>query len=227
MTVTLTGARRGMLVSLAIATSLLLPGAASANANYSPTGAEQAKPSSDSITVEVVAVNGSGCPDGTATVSAAADNTHFRVRFSNYVAKVGPAAKPTDFRKNCQLAVRVHYPQGYTFAIAKAEYRGRITLRNGADALQRANYYFQGSSENSPSENEFYGPHYGKWATADVTPVEKLVFAPCGETRNLNINTELRVHEGSANPNSTSWMSMTSATGDVDTLFHFAWKVCK
>ena len=58
------------------------------------------------------------------------------------------AREPTDFRKNCQLNLRVNVPQGFTYGIAQADYRGFAHLERGAYAIQKANYYFQGMSQN-------------------------------------------------------------------------------
>ena len=80
-------------------------------------------PPSGKITVDLVTVNGSGCPAGTA-IDTASDNTSFFVSYSDYMATAGVGADPTDFRKNCQLNVLVHVPQGFSFAIAEADFNG-------------------------------------------------------------------------------------------------------
>lgn len=174
------------------------------------------------VTAEVIAANGSGCAPGTAAVIANPDKTGFRIRYHDFVAESGGSADPTDRRKNCQVGVLVTVPAGWTFAIAEAEYRGRARLSAGATALQRTNYYWQGSSANSSTEETFAGPYNGYWNTSDVAPA--LVYTPCSEQRVLNINTELRV-DGGTSP-ARSVMSMRSSEGDVDTLFNFSWRQC-
>lgn len=174
------------------------------------------------ITVEVVAANGSGCAPGTASVYANSDKTGFRVRYHDFVAAAGSGVDPTARRRNCQVGVVVTVPAGWTFAIAEADYRGRARLNSGATGLQRTNYYWQGSSSNSRTEEPFAGPLNGYWSTEDVAPV--LIYVPCQEQRVLNINTELRVDAGTSS--GTSSMSMTSSEGDVDTLFNFSWIRC-
>jgi hypothetical protein len=174
------------------------------------------------VTAEVIAANGSGCAPGTATVIANSDKTGFRIRYYDFVAEAGGGAALTDRRKNCQLGVLVSIPAGWTFAVAEADYRGRARLYSGATALQRTNYYWQGSSDNSSTDETFAGPLNSYWETSDVAPV--LVYRPCSEQRVLNINTELRVDSGtSAAKNS---MSMRTSEGDVDTLFNFSWIRC-
>jgi hypothetical protein len=192
-----------------------------------PAAVPASPPPSERIVIDVVTVNGSGCPAGTAAVATASDNTSFTVTYSDYLAQVGVGASPTDFRKNCQLNLRVQVPQGFTFAIAQADYRGFASLMSGASGMERANYYFAGTSPTTSVSHSFSGPFGDDWQTTDRTDVAALVFAPCGESRNLNVNTELRVAAGSSNPaTTTSFMSMDSTDGSVRTVYHFAWKQC-
>ena len=95
-------------------------------------------PPPDKIVIDVVTVNGSGCPANTAAVAVAANNTAFTVTYSNYLARVGPGSGATDFVKNCQLNLRVHVPQGFTYAIAEADYRGYAHLEPGATGQEQA-----------------------------------------------------------------------------------------
>jgi hypothetical protein len=186
-----------------------------------------AVPPPDKIIIDVATVNGSGCRPGTAAVAVAADNTAFTVTYSEYLAQVGVGAKPTDFRKNCQISLKVHVPQGFTYGVAQADYRGFAHLVKGATGLQRANYYFQGMSPTAFVNHPITSPKSDNWQHTDVTDVAALVFHPCGEQRNFNINTELRVGAGSSDPNkTTSFLAMDSTDGSIKTTYHFHWKKC-
>jgi hypothetical protein len=179
------------------------------------------------ITIDVATVNGSGCRPGTAEIAVAPDNTAFTVTYSEYLAQVGVGAKPTDFRKNCQLSLKVNVPQGFTYAIARADYRGFASLEKGATAQERANYYFQGSPQTVSSAHNLKGPLEGNWQASDVVDIEALVFAPCGAQRYLNINTELRVAAGKSDAKTTtSFVTMDSTDGSISTIYQFAWKRC-
>ncbi len=216
-----TGARRTLLGTLVTVLAVVLsgPGASAATTQDTPPPGR--------ITIDVVTVNGSGCRPGTAAVATAPDNTAFTVTYSEYLAQVGVGAEPTDFRKNCQLNILVHVPQGFTYAIAKADYRGFAHLVSGATATQRANYYFAGDAATARVAHPFRGPLSDNWQTTDATPVAELVWSPCGMNRNLNINTDLRVAAGTSNPNhTTSFITMDSTDGSVKTIYHFAWKRC-
>lgn len=180
----------------------------------------------EKITLDVKTINGSGCPAGTATATAdvASDNTSFTVHYTNFTAKAGGGAAALDARKNCQINVLVHVPQGFTYAIAEADYRGFAHIESGASALEQANYYFTGTAPTARVRHTFPGPFHGVWRATDTTDVAALVFAPCGEDRNLNINAELRADAGTAG--GTSYIEMDSEHASVDTIYHFAWKTC-
>jgi hypothetical protein len=210
---------------------VLLAGGAVA-ALFASTVSAQGGPSTsevppEKIRVSIQTVNGSGCPLGTAAVAVAGDNTAFTVTYSDYLAQVGVGSEPTDIRKNCQLNLDVHVPQGFAYAIARVDYRGFAHLENGASGLQKASYYFQGSSRTASQSHQFSGPYSDNWQTSDSTEYSALVWAPCGEDRNFNINSELRVNAGTSNVNeTTSFMAMDSTDGSVNTVYHFAWKKC-
>lgn len=183
-------------------------------------------PPSSRITIDLVTVNGSGCPSGTA-VQSSPDNTSFFVSYSDYLAQAGVGASPTDFRKNCQLNVLVHVPSGFSFAVAEADFSGFAALAAGATALERANYYFAGEAPTAVVSHAFAGPMEDDWHTVDTADVATLVFSPCGVSRNLNINTELRVSNGTSDPTqNTNWIAMDAMHASVQNVFHFAWKRC-
>ncbi|MCX5197963.1 DUF4360 domain-containing protein [Streptomyces sp. NBC_00249] len=213
--------------------TLSLAGAAAALAAATLTTSAGAAPGSpaaappEKITIDVVQVNGSGCRPGSASVAVSPDNTAFTITYSEYLAQVGKDAKATDFRKNCQLGLNVHVPQGYTYAVTQADYRGFASLAEGASATQKASYYFQGMSDTARRSHSLSGHLQGDWQASDTVGIEALVFSPCGAQRNLNINTELVVNAGTSDTaNTTSFVAMDSSDGSINTKYHFSWKVC-
>jgi len=179
------------------------------------------------ITLDLTTVNGSGCPAGTAAVAVAPDHTAFTVTYSDYTAKVGPNVQPTDRRVNCQLSMLAHVPQGFTYAITSADYRGYANLAKGAWGLEKASYYFQGSPGTVYRQHRIDGATDDNFEFTDDTPIAALVWAPCGALRNFNVNTELRVNAGSSDPSRTpSYLTMDSTDLSVHTIYHLAWKHC-
>nr|WP_203776840.1 DUF4360 domain-containing protein [Actinoplanes nipponensis] len=199
---------------------LALPGTALAGPSH------PVSPPDQMMIIDVVNANGSGCPAGTAAITVSPDNTAFTVTYSEYTAQVGPEAAVLDFRKNCQLALDIKVPSGFTFAIASANYRGYARLASGARGLEAANYYFQGHSQTTRLRHDFWGPMDSDWQTTDTVGIASLSFLPCGERRYLNINTELRVNGGSSRPRNTSIMSMDSTDAAINTVYRVAWRHC-
>lgn len=212
--------RKIPLLAGAVALTALVLAAPAAQADSDLTAAP-----GGNITIDVVTVNGSGCPQGTADVSVSSDNTSFTVTYDSFLAEAGGNADAVDSRKNCQVNLAVNIPSGFTFAIASADYRGFGHLQSGATGMQQASYYFTGSSATTSSSHELAGPFSDNWQFTDRTAVSELVYKPCGEQRNLNINSELRVSAGS-NAARKSFMTMDSSRGGVKTIFHIAWKQC-
>jgi hypothetical protein len=211
----MTGLRAAAGAAVALAAALALSPHATATADTPLEAAD----------VSIVSINGSGCPAGTVEVSMSPGNDTLVVSYSDYLAWTGPGAAPEDIRKNCALGLRVDAPAGYTYAIRGLEYDGYAHLNSGVDGLQRAEYYFQGSS-GTEVEHDFTGPYDGSLSSSDNIPTEDLVWAPCGEQRNLNINTELRLDAtASAASNSVNLMAMES-TDVPGTTLELAWKQC-
>ncbi|WP_433825562.1 DUF4360 domain-containing protein [Actinoplanes sp. CA-015351] len=177
--------------------------------------------------IDVVKANGSGCPDGTAAITVSKDNKAFTVSYSEYTAQVGPEASALDFRKNCQLALDIKVPNGFTFAVATADYRGYANLQKGAWAEQNAGYYFQGYSQTTRTRHPFKGPMDGNWQRTDEVGIASLNFLNCGDRRFLNINTELRVNRGTSDSKKhTSFISMDSTDASLNTVYRVQWKKC-
>jgi hypothetical protein len=183
-------------------------------------------PPPDKIVIDVVAANGSGCPKDTVWVLPSPDNTAFTVTYSDYIAQVGAGAPVDEFRRNCQLAMNLHVPQGFTWAVAKVDYRGYARLQHGAWGYEQANYYFQGDSHTTRSRHNFNGYYDGDWQATDEVGLASLVWAPCGATRYLNVNTELRAGLGTSDPKLNSQLTMDSTDTSISTIFHVAWKKC-
>jgi hypothetical protein len=205
-------------VVLALLTASLLAGRPALAGNIMD------NPPSDRIVIDLVAMAGSGCKPGSAAVAVSPDNQAFTAIYSSYVAAAGPKIATGENRKNCQLNVLVHVPNGFTYAVAKVDYRGYGQLLPGTVASERANYYFQGMSQSAMVVHPFVTPMDDNWFASDEVPIGAVVWAPCGELRNLNINTELRLTKGTSTADSQ--LTMDSTDGSINTVYHLAWKHC-
>ncbi|MFJ5984684.1 DUF4360 domain-containing protein [Lentzea sp. NPDC092896] len=163
--------------------------------------------------LEVVTVNGSGCPAGDADVQT--DGRTFTIGYHTFLARAGNDSSPLDQRKNCQINLRVNVPEGFTHGLARTTYEGYAHLQDGATGLSRVSTYLQGTSPTATVSRPFTGPFSDSWQTHYRPGSAEIQWAPCGERRNININAEVRVALGSADPDRLNFAIVESSRGAV------------
>jgi len=173
------------------------------------------------FTVQVVGVNGSGCPSDSVGVSAAPDGTSFKLTYSRFSAAAGPGAAALDFRKNCQFALDVSGTKGWTWALSRFATSGSASLQSGATGIEAISYYWAGNSRTGRAEHTFTGPISGPWQHTMKIAKKSLMYVPCGERRYLNINLEVRVRAGTATGRNVLTMGSTGGSA-----FHIVWQKC-
>ncbi|MDX8031912.1 DUF4360 domain-containing protein [Lentzea sp. BCCO 10_0856] len=163
--------------------------------------------------LEVVTVNGSGCPAGDADVKT--NDRTFTVGYHTFLARAGGGSSPLDQRKNCQINIRVNVPEGYTYGLARTSYEGYTHLQEGATGLNRISTYLQGTSPTATVNHPFTGPFSDDWQTHYRPNSTEIQWSPCGSPRNININAEVRVTLGSADPDRLNFAIVESSRGTV------------
>jgi hypothetical protein len=177
-----------------VALVLVLAAAAACTTDSPP-----AKASAPTITV--ASVNGSGCPAGTAT--ATVTGSAVTVTYTSFTASAGTGVSPILSRRNCLISMAISAP-GRIFAVTSATEHGTVSVPAGGTVLQRHTYYLQGTSANTVVDHPASGPLSGAWDKTDTAPYA----APCGTTRNLNLNVDLRV----TSPGPSASLSLNGAT---------------
>ncbi|MFI0487506.1 DUF4360 domain-containing protein [Actinomadura sp. 9N215] len=178
------------------------------------------------LIVEIATINGSGCRADTVFATVSEGDEAFTVTYSDYVARTGGSSKPLDARKNCLVVLKVHVPRSHTYAISSTDHRGHALLASGAKAIHRAGHSFQGHSDTWLIPHTLNGAYDGDWDFVDRTPDDQLVFKECGEERNFNVLTELRVDKGASDPSKVSFITMATIDNSLKTTYHLAWKRC-
>lgn len=204
-----------MLHTVATGTALL----ASLAATAAVPSSSAAAPPPKKVVVEIVSANGSGCPAGAADVSA--DGSSFTLVYRGFAASTGPGSDPLDFRKNCQLALDVRTPHGWTWGLNRIVTRGTVSLRSGASGTQATHYYWAGGADTDRLSDTFTGPLKGTWSRTHKIPKSDVSYLPCGSSRYLNVNFELKVDAGSTAGRNA--LTMDSTTGSD---FHVLWRKC-
>jgi hypothetical protein len=167
---------------------------------------------------------GSGCPAGSARAIVAPDLKSFTIIFDKYI--VNATGSNAMDRKNCQILVNLDFPQGWTYSIARMDYRGFYNISAGATGSQQALYYFQGSLVQGRLNTIFNGPTSGDYTISDTLQINNLVWAPCGSRSGLNVNSSLMARVGPNNPAGFAQLTTDSADGRVQTTYSLQWQRC-
>ncbi len=172
-----------------------------------------------------IAYAGSGCPAGSVAQNVAPDLQAFTLLFDSYIAEVGPGVPFASRRRNCQLNIDLDFPQGWSYSIMTVDYRGYVSLEPRVSGLQQSSYYFQGQAQTARLRTPMYGPIDRDYQIRDTLGITALVWSPCGATRALNINTEIRT-DNSRNPAGSGLMTTDSIDGAVRLIYGFRWRRC-
>lgn len=183
-------------------------------------------PNPNEFYVENIKYNGSGCPLGSVDPSISDDAKAFTLTFGQYMAEVGPGVSFAESRKNCQLDISLHVPSGWAYTITNVDYRGYARLDRGVVGTQKSTYYFMGNSmENANGQSTFTGPFDGDYGIRDTIAFSTLVWSRCGVSRNLEINTQVRL-DNSRNRRGAGIMTVDSIDGEIKQIYHLQWRRC-
>jgi hypothetical protein len=97
--------------------------------------------------LQAVSTGGSGCPKGTVTATISGDGQTVSLIFDNYVAQYGPGTKPADARKNCNVQMKLFYPQGWSYTVATTDFRGYIQQDNSCHTNLGVTNWFSGDQK--------------------------------------------------------------------------------
>jgi hypothetical protein len=189
-------------------------------------GVAMADPDPTQVYIQRIDYAGTGCPAGSVSGNIALDAKAFTLLFDNFVADAGPHIPLTEARKNCQLNIQLHVPQGWSYAIATVDYRGYMLLDPSVTATQRSTYYYAGSLQQASAQSTWAGPQDQDYVVRDTLGLASLVWSPCGAQRNLNINAEVRVNNR-ITPGSSGMLTVDSIDGKVEQIYGFLWRRCQ
>lgn len=177
----------------------------------------------ESLQLGEPAYGGTGCPAGTASVNVAPGGEAISILFDSYVAEAGRTTGRRLDRKSCNISIPVAVPQGYSVAIFAVDYRGYNAVPRGGMTRLDAEYFWAGSRGPRISRT-FTGPLSDVYTVTDNLLATTLVWAPCGASVNLRINSSMLAQSNS---------SMEQTMGTVDSadvssalVYHLKWRRC-
>lgn len=177
----------------------------------------------DTIQLGYPAYGGNGCPSGTASATLSPDGKSLSVIFDQFVTEAGPASGRTIDRKACNIAVPVHVPNGYSISILAVDYRGFVSLPQGANARLSAEYFFAG--QRGPIfARDFRGRVDQDYTFNNTLGVQAMVWSPCGADVNLRVNASMMVRN--ANRQMDALATVDSADFNAGIIYQIQMRRC-
>jgi hypothetical protein len=172
-----------------------------------------------------------------------ADRTVVTLIFDAYIASIGPGISVTEQRKNCQLNVDIDYPGGFQYSILSADYRGYASIQKGVSGTLKSTYYFSGQTaqvcafpssldsrivtntlRQTSTTYNFAGPINQDYLKHDEADSTSVIWAPCGATGLLNINSQVRLT--SSNSSATGLLTTDSTDLKFTQVVYVQWQKC-
>lgn len=202
--------------TIAVCTTMLLPLIAGSAFADAP----------DYVYVRSISYAGSGCPAGSVAQNVAPDLQAFTLLFDSYIAEAGPGVSAREKRKNCQINIDLAFPQGWSYSIFTVDYRGYVSLEPRTTAMQKSSYYFQGNRATANLQTTMKGPVDKDYQIRDTLGLSAMVWSPCGASRSLNINSQIRV-DNTRNRRGFGLITLDSIDGQVEHVYGIKWKRCR
>lgn len=177
----------------------------------------------DDIRLGEPAYGGTGCPAGSASVALSPDQKEISILFDSYVVEAG-GSKSFD-RKNCNIAVPVHVPNGYSVSVFAIDYRGFAGIPNGGRATLAVDYFLAGQGRGYRTSKTFRGPMAGDYLKSDDLGLEAVVWTACGANTILRANTSMLVQSNARREQALA--TVDSADIQAGLIYHLQWRRCK
>jgi hypothetical protein len=177
----------------------------------------------DDIRLGDPAYGGTGCPAGSASVSLSPDNKAISMLFDQYVVEAG-GARAFD-RKNCNIAVPVHVPQGMSVSVFAIDYRGFTGLPAGARAQLGVDYFLANNARGVRSTKTFTGPLSQDYLTSDRLGMQAIVWSGCGVDTILRANTTMLVQSNARREQAMA--TVDSADISAGLVYYLQWRSCQ
>ncbi len=150
----------------------------------------------DDIALGFPVTGGTGCPNGTASATLSPDQKSLSIIFDQFVTEAGPASGRTMDRKSCNVAIPVHIPNGFSISIIGIDYRGFVSLPQGAMAQLQAEYFFAGM-QGPRFAQTFNGRQDQSYIFTNKLAAQAVVWSPCGADVNMRVNASMMIRNAS------------------------------
>ncbi len=175
----------------------------------------------DDVRLGYPAYNGTGCPNGSASVALSPDHSSLSILFGQFMVQAGGQSGRTLDRKNCDIAVPVHVPNGLSVSVINIDYRGFNNLPVGAMSKFNAEYFFAGTRGPAYSK-AFQGPLADNYVLRNNLVATAVSWSPCGQDVNLRATTSMFVRSYREDAMAT----VDSADLHAGMIYSLQWRRC-
>jgi hypothetical protein len=188
-----------------------------------PIEARDEKPNPNAVSIASVSWAGTGCPPGSVSADLGEAATILSLSFSEYVAMTGKNTKAADARKNCNVRVKLHYPQGFTYTVSTTDYRGHAKIPAQCKGTLSANYFFSGQQPTATAKHVFWPVQDKDFLVTTDVGVAALVWSKCGVTGGplFNINSVAQLE-----CKKDAYLQLDTQDTKFNMKFHIQWKKC-
>jgi len=190
------------------------------------------------VQIRQVQAMGKGCAQGQYSVVLAPDAESMSILFDDFQAQVGAIGTPMD-QSGCQIEIELEAPQGWSYTLLSAEYRGFVDLTAGVQANHTVNYQFVNQMNRGPmgpqqdfKQTAFVGPvsqDYTVDADAGVITDQQHPWFDCQVRPSIQIRTAVQVRVADMHADRSQvagTMTLDSIDGKLEQDFGIAWTRC-
>lgn len=177
--------------------------------------------------------SGSGCPDGTVSMTLTDDKSSLSLIFDEFVVQAGETSQKQKETKSCNLIVPIKVPRGFQFAVLNSDQRGFYSVPKKAKAIFESSFQLTNTKNNWPVT-----PKVSKSVTIngekeqDYTMTSKIsattLWSPCGMDVNLHMGKKVSVTTNQKSEDIMATIdSIDNTIGKRRAGFELIWKRCK
>jgi hypothetical protein len=181
--------------------------------------------SAQQVSIAGFVSGGSGCPGDTvrglltSSLPGTLPDT-LTLLFDAYIAEQGPGIASIERRKNCNITIDLAVPQGFSFSLVEAEYRGFADLPTGVKGVQSTTYSFP-FSNSATFQTVLNGPLTANYKRNDE--LGAAVFSPCKQSVPLTLATQAFL---SGDRTKSALITLDQTTTRVTHIYSFQWRRC-
>ena len=213
------------------------------------------KPAPSKVIMQKPNYQGSGCPQGTASVAMSGDNRAVSIVFDNFTTEAGQQAAKQTTEKTCRLIIPIEAPKGFRMAVAQMDYRGFHALPAKARARLLAIHQIRHQGLKAlgtrvKSQQTFEGPlaedffmsaiieskpllniksPLGGALGKPLNPLLDPILKTCGGTYNLEIDVSIAVTSNATGEQ--AMITLDTIDGQVSdknsVSYHLQWEQCQ